>query len=74
MWADSACAGTLAGWAKSLSGVTIKTVRRPKSVTDCVILPRRIASVTLMTRQLTSHPRPPQMQRSHGQSQHCKQG
>jgi transposase len=41
VWADSAYAGQLVGWAKKYLNLTIKTVSRPKDAKGFVVLPRR---------------------------------
>lgn len=41
VWADSAYAGQLVGWAKKYLNLTVKTVSRPKDAKGFVVLPRR---------------------------------
>ncbi len=41
VWADSAYAGKLVGWAKRHLNLTIKPVSRPKDASAFVVLPRR---------------------------------
>jgi transposase len=41
VWADSAYAGRLVGWAKTFLNLTIKTVSRPEGAEGFVLLPRR---------------------------------
>ncbi|MBL1102631.1 IS5 family transposase [Streptomyces coffeae] len=41
VWADSAYAGKLVGWAKQHLSLTIKPVSRPKDASGFVVLPRR---------------------------------
>ncbi|PBD02388.1 transposase [Streptomyces sp. Ag82_O1-15] len=41
VWADSAYTGQLVTWSKSLLGLTLKTVSRPKDASGFVVLPRR---------------------------------
>ncbi|MFJ4188164.1 IS5 family transposase [Kitasatospora sp. NPDC089509] len=41
VWADSAYAGQLVGWARKYLNLTVKTVSRPKDAKGFVVLPRR---------------------------------